>query len=183
MIGVDRLAQSPGFKADVIRGENRSGEKLALHADADVVSSRSAIEAATAGRSAVVLLELEPAGSSCGERLVAERRNGNAGAGLGQTPQGIGASQTNRGVDGEFAVWRSKDAGESWQKLTNGLPEKARLDVLREAKATDTFEDAGIYVGTNTGQLFYSCDSGDNWQLLADFLPPIQSVEVAVVTE
>ncbi len=86
-------------------------------------------------------------------------------------------------VDGEFAVWRSKDAGESWQKLTNGLPEKARVDVLREAMATDTFEDAGIYAGTNTGQLFYSRDSGDSWQLLADFLPPIQSVEAAVVTE
>ena len=77
--------------------------------------------------------------------------------------------------------WRSKDAGESWQKLTNGLPEKARVDVLREAMATDTFEDAGIYVGTNTGQLFYSRDSGDSWQLLADFLPPIQSIETAAV--
>jgi len=47
--------------------------------------------------------------------------------------------------------------------------------------ATDTFEDAGIYVGTNTGQLFYSRDSGDSWELMADYLPPIQSVEAAVV--
>jgi hypothetical protein len=46
--------------------------------------------------------------------------------------------------------------------------------------ATDTFEDAGIYVGTHTGQLFYSRDSGDSWDMLADFLPPIQSVEAAV---
>jgi hypothetical protein len=46
---------------------------------------------------------------------------------------------------------------------------------------TDTFEDAGIYVGTHTGQLFYSRDSGDSWDLMADFLPPIQSVEAAVV--
>jgi hypothetical protein len=29
--------------------------------------------------------------------------------------------------------------------------------------------------------LFYSRDSGDSWDLLADFLPPIQSVEAAVV--
>ena len=47
--------------------------------------------------------------------------------------------------------------------------------------ATDTFEDAGIYVGTHTGQLFYSRDSGDSWDLMADFLPPIQSVEAAVI--
>jgi len=73
------------------------------------------------------------------------------------------------------------DAGESWQRMTDGLPEKAHLVVLREAMATDTFDDAGIYVGTNTGQLFYSRDSGDTWDLLADFLPPIQSVEAAVV--
>jgi hypothetical protein len=84
-------------------------------------------------------------------------------------------------VDGRFAVWRSRDAGTSWEMLTKGLPEKAHLVVLREAMATDSFEDAGIYAGTNTGQLFYSRDSGDTWGLLADFLPPIHSVEVAVL--
>lgn len=84
-------------------------------------------------------------------------------------------------VDGKFSVWRSRDAGESWQRMSDGLPERAHLDILREAMATDSFEDAGIYIGSNTGQVFYSRDSGDNWNLLADFLPPIQSVEVAVV--
>jgi hypothetical protein len=84
-------------------------------------------------------------------------------------------------VDGRFAVWRSRDAGASWEMLTKGLPDKAHVVVLREAMATDTFEDAGIYAGTNTGQLFYSRDSGDSWDLLADYLPPIHSVEVAVL--
>jgi hypothetical protein len=86
-------------------------------------------------------------------------------------------------IDGKFAVWRSPDMGESWQRLANGLPDKAHLVVLREAMATDTFGDAGIYLGTNTGQLFYSRDSGDNWDLLADFLPPIRSVEAAVIQD
>lgn len=84
-------------------------------------------------------------------------------------------------VGGQFAVWRSRDGGGSWQMLTKGLPDKAHLVVLREAMAADTFEDAGIYAGTNTGQLFYSRDSGDSWEMLADYLPPIQSVEVAVL--
>jgi hypothetical protein len=84
-------------------------------------------------------------------------------------------------VDGRFSVWRSRDTGETWTRLTNGLPESAHLDVLREAMGTDSFEDAGIYIGTNTGQLFFTRDSGENWDLLADFLPPIQSVEAAVI--
>ena len=84
-------------------------------------------------------------------------------------------------VDGQFAVWRSRDAGSSWEKLTKGLPERAHVDVLREAMGLDSFEDAGVYIGTNTGQLFYTRDSGDSWELLADFLPPIQSVEAALV--
>jgi hypothetical protein len=86
-------------------------------------------------------------------------------------------------VDGRFSVWRSRDAGNAWERLSNGLPERAHLDVLREAMATDTCNDAGVYIGTNTGQLFYSRDSGDTWELLADFLPPIQSVEAAVIEE
>jgi len=84
-------------------------------------------------------------------------------------------------VDGKFAVWRSRDAGSSWQMLTKGLPDRAHLVVLREAMATDTFQDAGIYAGTNTGQLFYSRDSGDSWDLLADYLPSTRSVGAAVV--
>ena len=84
-------------------------------------------------------------------------------------------------VDGKFAVWRSRDAGESWQRMSKGLPERSHLDVLREGMATDSFEDAGIYIGTNTGQLFSSRDSGESCELMADFLPPIYSVEAAVV--
>ncbi|HEX9028523.1 MAG TPA: hypothetical protein VF823_05050, partial [Anaerolineales bacterium] len=84
-------------------------------------------------------------------------------------------------VDGRFAVWRTRNGGETWQRLTDGLPAKAQLVVLRQAMTTDTLEDAGIYVGTSTGQIFYSRNSGDSWELLADYLPPILSVEAAVI--
>ena len=86
-------------------------------------------------------------------------------------------------VDGQFAVWRSRDAGGSWQQLTNGLPGQARLVVLRDALAADNLDQAGIYAGTNTGQLFYSRDEGDSWEVLAGYLPPILSVEAAVVDD
>jgi hypothetical protein len=91
------------------------------------------------------------------------------------------SDQFRMSVDGKFSVWRSRDAGDSWERLMDGLPERAQLVVLREAMATDSFEDAGVYIGTDTGQLFYTRDSGDSWELMADYLPPIQSVEAAVV--
>ena len=46
-------------------------------------------------------------------------------------------------VDGKFTVWRSRDAGETWQPMRKGLPDNARLVVLREAMSTDTFRRCG----------------------------------------
>jgi hypothetical protein len=39
---------------------------------------------------------------------------------------------------------------------------------------------AGVYVGTATGTLFYSRNSGEKWQILAEYLPPIFSVTASV---
>ena len=84
--------------------------------------------------------------------------------------------------DGKAAVWRTRDGGESWQKLTSGLPqEHAHLGVLRAAMAIDRHDTPGLYFGTSTGQLFASADEGDNWTEIADHLPSIWSVEVATV--
>ncbi|MCL4561160.1 MAG: exo-alpha-sialidase [Chloroflexi bacterium] len=91
------------------------------------------------------------------------------------------SDQFRMSLDGQFAVWRSRDAGETWQRQTSGLPQGAHLVVLRDALATDTLDPAGIYAGTDTGQLFYSRDEGETWEILAAFLPPIQSVKTAVV--
>jgi hypothetical protein len=58
-------------------------------------------------------------------------------------------------IDGAAAVWRSRDRGDSWTRLSNGLPQQgAYLGVLREAMATDKVDQAGVYFGTSTGQLF-----------------------------
>jgi photosystem II stability/assembly factor-like uncharacterized protein len=84
-------------------------------------------------------------------------------------------------IDGRAAVWRSRDRGDSWQRLGQGLPQNdAYVTVLREAMATDSMAQAGIYFGTETGQVFGSADDGEHWQLIADFLPPVWSVEAAV---
>jgi len=84
--------------------------------------------------------------------------------------------------DGKAAVWRTRDAGESWQRLSNGLPQDdAHLGVLRAALSFDRADEPGLYFGTSTGQLFASTDEGDTWAQIAGYLPPIWSVEIAEV--
>ncbi len=84
--------------------------------------------------------------------------------------------------NGEFAVYRSDNSGRNWRKLTEGLPTKhAYLVVLREALSTDTFDPGGIYLGTNTGQIFYSRNDGTSWKLMADYLPPVLSVSAHII--
>jgi photosystem II stability/assembly factor-like uncharacterized protein len=82
--------------------------------------------------------------------------------------------------DGQAAVWRTRDAGSSWQRLERGLPQQdAHVGVLREAMAIDTDDAPCLYFGTSTGQLFASVDEGESWAEIASYLPPISSVEVA----
>ena len=84
--------------------------------------------------------------------------------------------------EGRAAVWRTRDAGETWQRLDNGLPQRdAYLGVLREGLAIDAQDTPGLYFGTSTGQVFASPDEGETWSEIASYLPGITSVEVAVV--
>jgi photosystem II stability/assembly factor-like uncharacterized protein len=84
--------------------------------------------------------------------------------------------------EGKAAVWRTRDAGSSWQRLAEGLPQQdAHVGVLREGMAIDSYDEPGLYFGTSTGQLFASVDEGESWSEIASYLPGIASVEVAIV--
>ena len=79
--------------------------------------------------------------------------------------------------DGRCTVWRTRDAGGSWEPLTTGLPQRdAHLTVLRDAFTGDGQQPAGLYFGTRTGEVYASTDDGDTWLLLAEHLPPVLSV-------
>lgn len=86
-------------------------------------------------------------------------------------------------VSKQFTVYRTQDGGGSWEALTEGLPggPGVLLGVLRHGMCADTQEPCGVYVGTNTGQLFASRDRGDSWNLIADFLPSIYSVTATII--
>jgi hypothetical protein len=79
-------------------------------------------------------------------------------------------------------VYRSDDAGASWQGLGRGLPDDDYYAaVLRDALCTDSGDPAGVYFGTRVGEVFASRDEGDSWTMVARHLPDVMSVRVAHV--
>ncbi|WP_306327852.1 WD40/YVTN/BNR-like repeat-containing protein [Streptomyces venezuelae] len=79
-------------------------------------------------------------------------------------------------------VFRTTDAGASWEPLSRGLPEGDHYGtVLRDALCTDDADPAGVYFGNRNGEVYASADDGDTWQLLADHLPDVLCVRAAVV--
>ncbi len=85
-------------------------------------------------------------------------------------------------LEGSTKVWRTRDAGESWEALGNGLPERdSYFSVLRDAFTSDSLDPAGLYFGTRGGNLFASADEGESWRSIADWLPAVLCVKAAVV--
>jgi photosystem II stability/assembly factor-like uncharacterized protein len=78
---------------------------------------------------------------------------------------------------GRLGVYRTRDGGASWQLLTDGLPDRAWVAVLREAMSFDREQPAGVYVGTQSGSIFASADGGEEWVEPARHLPPVLSLE------
>jgi photosystem II stability/assembly factor-like uncharacterized protein len=63
-------------------------------------------------------------------------------------------------------IYRTHDGGKSWRLITNGLPENAPVDAVRE----DPFRKGLLFAGTETS-VWVSFDDGDHWQSLQLNLP------------
>jgi len=79
-------------------------------------------------------------------------------------------------------VFRSTDAGATWQPLSDGLPtEPFYPSVLRDAMCADDADPAGVYFGTRSGEVYASRDEGESWSLVAAHLPDVLCVRAAQV--
>lgn len=76
----------------------------------------------------------------------------------------------------QLAVWQTKDAGRSWEPLSEGLPTSVYSGVLRDALTSDSLAPQGLYFGTTSGDVFCSADEGQHWTSVAHHLPRIFSV-------
>ena len=78
-------------------------------------------------------------------------------------------------------VWRSRDAGGSWEELGKGLPDRFYSAVMRDAMCTDGLDPAGLYLGSRDGSVYASSDAGESWTMLAEHLPDVLCVRAAAV--
>ena len=79
--------------------------------------------------------------------------------------------------DGKLGVYRTEDAGDSWQRLDKGLPQENAYDcVLRDN--FDAASDSELAFGTTGGSVYFSSDNGDSWETITNHLPRITCVRV-----
>ena len=79
--------------------------------------------------------------------------------------------------EGKLRVFETRDRGQSWQPLTDGLPQKdAYHTILRQAFCHDGRDPLGLYFGAESGEVFGSADGGATWKKVIEHLPPVVSV-------
>jgi photosystem II stability/assembly factor-like uncharacterized protein len=72
-------------------------------------------------------------------------------------------------------IYRTHDGGKTWQKITNGLPDTAPVNVIRE----DPLKKGLLFAGTETS-IWVSFDDGDNWRSLQLNLPATSMRDLVV---
>lgn len=79
-------------------------------------------------------------------------------------------------------VWRSRNAGETWEELGSGLPNSFYVAVMRDAMCTDQHDVPGIYFGARNGAIWASSDAGESWAQIVSDLPDVMVVRAAALT-
>ena len=72
-------------------------------------------------------------------------------------------------------IFRSPDAGKTWQRLLGGLPngQRALFSALTIEARRDGFS---LHAADTDGQVFESLDGGDSWTIIAD-VPPVSKAD------
>ncbi|HEU4514453.1 MAG TPA: exo-alpha-sialidase [Nocardioidaceae bacterium] len=90
-----------------------------------------------------------------------------------------GAGESRFPPDARALVWRTEDAGETWQPLGVGLPESFYSTVVRDAMTADAA--GGLYLGTRVGNVYTSTDRGGTWREVLKHIPDVMVVRAAVL--
>jgi len=77
--------------------------------------------------------------------------------------------------EGKLRVYRSNDEGDSWEPLSDGLPQENAYEVILRDGLTSVRDE--VFFGTKNGKLFGSADNGDSWEMIQGSLPEINCVK------
>jgi photosystem II stability/assembly factor-like uncharacterized protein len=72
-------------------------------------------------------------------------------------------------------VFRTHDSGKTWQKISEGIPDRSYVNAVRE----DPVRKGLLFAGTETG-VYVSFDDGDRWQSLQLNLPVASVRDLAI---
>jgi len=84
------------------------------------------------------------------------------------------AVDRHRLEDNEPYIYRTKDSGKTWSKITTGLPRGVYVQTIKEDP-----KRRGLLVAGTELALFVSFDDGDSWQSLQLNLPPTSMRDLA----
>ena len=86
--------------------------------------------------------------------------------------------------EGCLRVYRTCNAGASWEPLSRGLPQKGAYEtILRDAMTADSLDPVGVFFGTRNGEIYGSTDEGKNWKKVLSGLPAVVCVKCVVLGE
>jgi len=81
--------------------------------------------------------------------------------------------------DGQPAVYCSQNSGKSWYRQDIGFPIwNAWFTVLSRCMVADNLKNTGLYLGTTSGSVWFSNNSGNSWRQILAHLPKIYSLEI-----
>jgi photosystem II stability/assembly factor-like uncharacterized protein len=85
------------------------------------------------------------------------------------------AIDRHRLEDNEPYIYRTRDGGKTWDKITSGLPAGVYMQTVKE----DPQRRGLLFAGTELG-VYVSFDDGDHWQSLQLNLPPVSMRDLAI---
>jgi len=80
--------------------------------------------------------------------------------------------------DGRMMVTRTRDGGKSWEKFSDGLPQRDAFDLIYRHGMDIDANGTQLAMGSTTGTLWVSENAGERWQLVNAHLPPIYAVRL-----
>jgi hypothetical protein len=85
------------------------------------------------------------------------------------------AVDRHRLEDNDPYIYRTRDAGKTWGRITNGLPAGVYMQTVKE----DSRRKGLLFAGTELG-VYVSFNDGEEWQSLQLNLPPVSMRDLAI---